>query len=98
MSAQTYLMVVVAGSASVGLWIVARLPRLGPATVRGAALCFLLAWLLPGLAAPLFAGALARLPAGPALLATVFPLLVATFALIAWALRYVVGRLGHAAG
>jgi len=89
-----YLIVVVLGAGLVGLWIVARLPKVGPTTTRGAALCFLFAWLLLELAAPLLAGALLHLPAGPAVLATVFPVLAATFALIGLALRYVVGLLG----
>jgi hypothetical protein len=91
-------MFVVAGSALIGLWIVARLPKLGPTTTRGAAFCFVLAWLVPSLAVPLLTAALSYLPAGLAVLATVFPLLVATFALVGFALRYVVGLLGgHAA-
>ena len=65
-------MFVVAGSALVGLWLVARLPKVGPTTTRGAALCFVLAWAVPGLAPPLLAVALLHLPAGPAVLATVF--------------------------
>jgi hypothetical protein len=96
--AHAYLVFVVAGGALVGLWIVARLPKAGPTTTRGAALCFLFAWLLPGLAVPLLNAALPHLPAGPAVLVTVFPVLVATFAAIGLALRYVVGLLsGHTA-
>lgn len=89
-----YLMVVVLGAGLVGLWIVARLPRAGPKTTRGTALCFVLAWAVPGLAPPLLAVALLHMPAGPAVLTTVFPVLAATFALIGLALRYVVGLLG----
>ena len=89
-----YLMFVVAGGALVGLWIVARLPKAGPTTTRGAALCFLFAWFLPGLAVPLLNAALPYVPAGPALLVTVFPVLVATFAAVGLALRYVVGLVG----
>lgn len=87
-------MFVVAGGALIGLWIVTRLRKVGPTTTRGAAMCFVLAWLLPGLAPPLLTAALPYLPAGPAVLATVFPVLVATFAVIGIALRYVVGLLG----
>ena len=94
MGLHAYLMVVVAGAALVGLWIVARLPKAGPTTTRGAALCFALAWVLPGLAPPLLTAALPHLPAGPAVLLTVFPVLGATFAVIGLGLRYVVGLLG----
>ena len=94
MGLHAYLLVVVAAAGLVGLWIVAHLPKVGPTTTRGAALCFVLAWAIPGLAPPLLAVALLHLPAGPAVLATVFPVLAATFALIGLALRYVVGLLG----
>jgi hypothetical protein len=43
----------------------------------------------------LFAAALLHLPAGLAVLATVFPVLVVTFALAAWVLRYLIGLLAH---
>jgi hypothetical protein len=97
MNAHAYLMLVAAGSAAVGLWITVRLERLTPKTGRGAGVCVLAAWLVPGVMRSLFATALLHLPVGLAILVTIFPLLVVTFALTAWALRYFVGLLGHTA-
>jgi hypothetical protein len=96
MDAHAYLLFVAVGSALVGLWIAVRLARATPKTVKGAGLCVLVAWLLPGVARPLFVAALSRLPASAAILAAVFPVLVAMFALTAFALRYFVGLLGSA--
>lgn len=95
MDAHAYLFVVAVGSAGVGLWLAVRLQRFGPKTAGTAGLCFLFAWLLPGLAGPLLVAALVHLPVGLALLATVFPVLVASFALTAWTLQYLASRVGH---
>jgi hypothetical protein len=95
MDAQTDVGAVAVGSALVGLWLAVRLQRFAPAGARGAGLCFVLAWLSTGFAGPLFAAALLHLPAGLAVLATVFPVLVVTFALAAWVLRYLIGLLAH---
>jgi hypothetical protein len=97
MDAHAYLLLVAVGSALVGLWIAVRLERATPKTAKGAGLCILAAWLLPGVLAPLFVVALSHLPASLAILAAVFPVLVGTFALTAFALRYFVGLLGSAA-
>jgi len=89
-------MLVAVGSALTGLWLVVRFERLTPKTGRGAALCFALAWALPGLAEPLLAPAMRHLPVGLAVLVAVFPVLAATFAVIALGLRYLVVAAGHA--
>jgi hypothetical protein len=96
MSSTAYLVAVAVGSASIGLWLVARFGRLTPKSALGAASCFALAWAAPGLVPALLARAMAGLPDSLAVLAVVFPVLVATFALIGFGLRYLVGAAGHA--
>jgi len=95
-SASGYLFVVALASASVGLWLVVKLPSLAPRTLRGALVCFAAAWVVPALAEPLLRAALARFAIGPAILLAVFPTLTATFMLIAAGLRYVAGLTDHA--
>jgi hypothetical protein len=97
MDPHVYVVAVAVGSALVGLWLAVRLNRFAPTSARAAGLCFVLAWLCPGLPGPLLVAALLHLPAGLAILATVFPVFVVTFALVAWVLRYLGGLLGHAA-
>jgi hypothetical protein len=84
MDPHAYLMALAIGSALVGLWVTVRLERATPKTGKGAGLCFLAAWIVAGLAGPLSGAALLYLPVGLALLATVFPVLAATFALTAF--------------
>jgi hypothetical protein len=97
MDAHAYVGIVAAGSALVGLWVAVRLERFAPTTAKGAGLCFLLAWLCPGLIGPLFLTALLHMPVGLAILSTLFPVLVVTFTLAALALRYFAGLIGHTA-
>ena len=97
MSAELFVACVVAGSAGVGLWLCVRL-RLAAKSGLSAAACFAAAWVLPGVAVPLVGFWLERVPAGPAILAAVFPVLTAAFALTAAGLRYLVDRLGSAVG
>jgi hypothetical protein len=94
--ANAYLTVVAVASALIGLWLVVRLPSLAPRSLLGAGVCLASAWVVPGLAVPLLSLASARLPIGTAILVSVFPVLTATFALIAAGLRYVVGLTDHA--
>jgi hypothetical protein len=89
--ANVFLFVVALGSALVGLWLVARLPWLAPRSLLGAAACFALAWILPGLADQLLDLALARFSVGLAIMLAVFPALTATFALVAAGLIGVFG-------
>lgn len=96
MAPQAYLMVLTAGSALVGMWLAVRFERIAPKTGRGAALCIVAAWLLSGLVGPFFAAARLHLPIGLALFVATFPVFAVTFALVAAALRYFVGLLGHA--
>src|SRR4051794_5363236 len=96
MDAHAYLLLVALGSALVGMWIAVRLEWATPKTARGAGLCVVAAWLLPGVVGPLFIAALSRMPATLAILVAVFPVLVVMFALTAFALRYFVGLLGSA--
>jgi len=94
--ATLFLVLVAIGSALVGLWLLARLPSLAPKSLLGAAVCFGSAWIVPGLAVPLLAAAMLRLPIGFAILVAVFPLLTATFMLVGAGLRYLVGLTDHA--
>jgi hypothetical protein len=96
MSSSAYLVVVAVGAGTIGLWIVARFGRLTPKSALGAASCFALAWAAPGLMPTLLAPAMGRFAAGFAILTVVFPVLVATFALVGLGLRYVVDAAGHA--
>jgi hypothetical protein len=96
MSTHAYLPLVVVGAACVGAWLSVRFPRLTPRRGVTAAACFALAWLAAGAAPPLASAASGRLPAGPAILVAVFPVFVATFALIAFGLRYYVELVGGA--
>ncbi len=96
MTADAYLAVVAAASALVGLWLIVRLPALVPRTLLGAGACFAAAWAVPGVAVPLLAATMTRLPVGPAILVSVFPPLTVTFGLVAAGLRYVAGLTDHA--
>lgn len=81
--ANVFLVVVAVGSALVGLWVVIRVPWLAPRSLPGAAACFAVAWVLPGLADSLLNLTLERFSVGLAIFLAVFPLLTATFALVA---------------
>jgi hypothetical protein len=96
MTTSVDLVAVLVGSALMGLWLAVRLERLTPRSGRTAACCLALAWLVPGLAMPILHFALAHLPPGLAVLSSVFPIFVATFALTALGLRYLVELAGSA--
>ena len=91
-----YLVVVAMGSALVGLWLIARVPRLAPRSLLGAVVCFGAAWVVPGFAVPLLKAAMVHMAIGPAILVAVFPAMTVTFMLIAAGLRYLVGLTDHA--
>lgn len=97
MSSHAYLPLVVVGAACIGAWLSVRFAHLTPRRGVTAAACFALAWLAAGAAPPLASAAGGRLPVGPAILVAVFPVFVATFALIAFGLRYYVELVGRAA-
>jgi hypothetical protein len=97
MSPQAYLALVVLGAAGIGVWLAVRFARFTPRRGWTAAACFAVAWLATAVAAPLELAAADHLPVGQALFVSIFPAFVATFALIAFGLRYVVSLLGHAA-
>lgn len=96
MTPQAFVLVVAFAGGVLGLWLAVRLD-VAAATSRHALVLFALAWLLPGLAAPLVTLADAHLRVGLAILATVLPVLTATFLCTAACLRYLIDRLGHAA-
>jgi len=95
-SAGAFLAVVAIASALVGLWLIVKVPSLAPRSLLGAGVCFGSALIVPGLAVPLLSATIARLAVGPAILVAVFPLLTATFVLIAAGLRYLAGLTDHA--
>jgi hypothetical protein len=97
MSPHTYLPLVVIGAAGIGAWLSVRFASLTPRRGLTAAACFAVAWLATSAAPPLASAATGRLPVGPAILVAVFPVFVATFALIAFGLRYYVELVGGAA-
>lgn len=96
MHASVYLAVVALASALVGLWLIVRLPWLAPRSMLGAVVCFGAAWIVPGFAVPFLNAAMMHLATGLAILVAVFPVLTATFMLIAAGLRYVIGLTDHA--
>ena len=96
MDTNVYLAVVAIASALVGLWLIVRLPSLAPRSMLGAAVCFGLAWVVPGFAVPLLNAAMMHMAIGLAILVAVFPTLTATFMLIAAGLRYAMGLTDHA--
>lgn len=96
MNTGVYIVAVFVGSGLMGLWLAVRFDRLTPRSGRSAACCLALAWLVPGLAMPILDFALARLSLGLAILASVFPIFVATFALTAFGLRYLAELAGGA--
>jgi hypothetical protein len=97
MSPHAYLVLVVIGAAGIGAWLSVRFAALTPRRGLTAAACFAVAWLAAGAAPPLASAAAGRLPDGAAILVAVFPVFVATFALIAFGLRYYVELVGRAA-
>ena len=96
MTPHTYLLVVAAASAPVGLWIALRLARFAPTGTRGATVCLIAAVFVPDLATPAAHALANRAPDGISLLLAVFPVLVVTFTLAAWALRYFADLIQHA--
>jgi hypothetical protein len=95
-SPHAYLIAVTIGAAFLGLWLSVRLARFAPRRGFAAAACLALGWFVPRFGVPLLTAALARLPVGLAILTSIFPVFVLTFALIAFGLRYLASLAGHA--
>jgi hypothetical protein len=90
------LVAVLVGAAFMGLWLSTRFAVVAPRSAVGAAACLVLAWFIPRLGPPLLMATATRLPLGIAILCSIFPVLVLSFALAACGLRYLVGLAGRA--
>ena len=91
-STQAFVMILSVGAAALALWIVVRLPQLGPRDLRWALLHILLSIAVGYLIAPLIRGVTAIGVPGPAYVGTfafALPALTYMFMAAAWLMRVV---------